>query len=61
MGRPRIYSDEERKERKKKYDNKYQNARYAVDEEYRKMKSDINKANHEKYKLLKNQNKELIN
>lgn len=34
----RKYTDEERKQRKKIYDNKYQNKRYKDDEEYRKIK-----------------------
>lgn len=43
MARRRIYSDEERKERKKIYDLKYQNKRYKIDPEYREKKKDIRK------------------
>jgi hypothetical protein len=38
MARPRVYSEEERKQRKKDYDIRYQNERYGKDEQYREMK-----------------------
>lgn len=38
MARPRIYSEEERKQRKRDYDLRYQNERYGKDEQYREMK-----------------------
>ncbi len=41
MARPRIYSDDERKERKKEYDIRYQNERYKIDSTYRDLKKDI--------------------
>jgi hypothetical protein len=41
MGRKRVYTDEERKQRKKDYDIKYQNARYKTDTVYREMKKGI--------------------
>jgi macrodomain Ter protein organizer (MatP/YcbG family) len=41
MGRKRVFTDEERKERKKAYDLKYQNNRYRTDAVYRDMKKGI--------------------
>ncbi len=37
-GRPQLYTDEERKEKKKAYINKYQNDRYKKDKIYAEMK-----------------------
>lgn len=54
MGRRRIFSDEERKERKKAYDIKYQNKRYNEDPEFREMKNRINNANYHKTKKRNN-------
>ncbi len=41
MGRPRLYDNDERKERKKEYDIRYQNERYKIDSTYRDLKKDI--------------------
>jgi len=38
MGRRKIYTEEEKKERKKKYDIEYQNKKYHEDPEYRQWK-----------------------
>jgi len=38
MGRKRIYTDQQRKERKKMYDIRYQNKRYKEDREFCQMK-----------------------
>lgn len=54
MGRCRIFSDEERKERKKAYDIKYQNKRYNEDPEFREMKNRINNTNYHKTKKRNN-------
>lgn len=43
MPKPRIYSDEERKQRKKEYDIKYQRERYNNDEKFREMKKNSGK------------------
>lgn len=40
MARKRVFTDEERKQRKKDYDIKYQNNRYKTDAVYREMKKD---------------------
>lgn len=59
MGRRRIYSDEERKERKRQYDIKYQIDRYHRDPEYKKYKIAYTMKMHNKNKLLV-QNNDII-
>ena len=41
MARKRVLTDEERKQRKRAYDLKYQNNRYKTDPDYRDMKKGI--------------------
>ena len=41
MARKRVFTDEERKQRKKEYDIKYQNNRYKTDAVYREMKKGV--------------------
>jgi len=48
MGRRRLYSDEERKERKKQYDIKYQYERYRNDPDFRNVKNEGNKIRYRK-------------
>jgi len=40
-GRPRIYTDEERRIRMSQHNSKYQNKKYANDEEFRESKKDL--------------------
>lgn len=54
MARRRIYSDEERKERKKIYDLKYQNKRYKIDPEYREKKKRYSKITYSRFRLIPN-------
>jgi hypothetical protein len=42
MGRPKLYTDEELKERKKEYDIKYQTERYRTDKAFRDKKNQGN-------------------
>jgi len=41
IGRPIIYTDEERRIRMSQHNSKYQNKKYANDEEFRESKKDL--------------------
>jgi len=61
MGRPRLYDNDERKERKKEYDIRYQNERYKIDSIYRDLKKDIANNTYLKSKEIRKSIRESIN
>lgn len=53
MGRRKIYTEEEKKQRKKEYDIKYQNKRYENDENYRDKKKELSQKKYNEIKKNK--------